>query len=75
MTKLFDEITVTREGLRVDLMLARRDRGQIEGLVEASLALIPAAAEVGVELPVGMRVRLARGDDGATRTSIIRLWD
>ncbi len=48
----FETITVTRTGLRLDVVLAKRDRAYQPGLVEEALDLNPGLAALGTELPV-----------------------
>lgn len=53
-----ETLTVDRAYCPLDLLLFRRFKREVPGLVEATLALNPGLAELGLYLPVGTKVRV-----------------
>lgn len=53
---MIDILTVTAEQTTVDLLIWRRFRHEIPGLVEDTLRRNPGLAKIGVFLPVGMTI-------------------
>ena len=71
-----DRVVVASHGVRLDRMLAKRDRAHTPGLVEFALAINPGLAECGGILPVDRAVDLPKKDSVAGEAiDVVRLWD
>jgi len=75
---MIDILTVTAEQTTVDLLLWRRFRREIPGLVEDTLRRNPGLARIGVFLPVGMTIAVqtpAPAPRGRTAVQLVSLYD
>lgn len=72
-----ESLTVTADGLTLDLLIWRRYRRPIAGLVEQVLALNPGLAQRGPYLPLGALILLPVLQDAAAPVDreVIQLWD
>jgi phage tail protein X len=72
-----EPVTVTGQGVTVDLLIWRRFRRPIEGLTEQVLALNPGLAQLGPYLPPGTTVLLPLLQDAETPPTreVVQLWD
>lgn len=70
-------LTVDREFCPVDLLLFRRMRREVPGLVEATLELNPGLSDLGEFLPIGTKVKvnIPEPKRRAEPRRIIRLTD
>lgn len=69
-------LTVVGDNLTLDLILWRRDRRLVPGIVEQTLALNPGLADLGPILPPGTVIRLPVPVPAAlAATGAVRLWD
>lgn len=66
-------IAVSMQGDTVDA-LCWRHLGRTQGVVEATLKLNPGLADMGLVLPTGTSVKLARPASSKTKTTV-QLWD
>lgn len=75
MTGAFEDIIIEGEGITVALLVWRRWRAPMPGLVEAIYSMNPGLAALGPVLPVGTAVRMPvpRPPDRRVR-SAIKLW-
>lgn len=73
----FETVVVQGEGITVDLLVWRRYRRPIPGMVEKVLAMNPGLAARGPILPLGEVVRLpiveAKAETPAR--ALVQLWD
>jgi len=75
MATAYETVTVSGEGVRLDRILARRDRRLAPGLVEAALELNPSLAALGPIIPVGTVVRLPPpAAEAAAEIPVVPLW-
>lgn len=73
---IFDRVTIKGRGVRLDAMIAKRDRAYTPGLVEKALDLNVGLASLGTELPVGTVVDLPKRESVAAKSiDVVRLWD
>jgi phage tail protein X len=73
---VFDRVTVKGRGVRLDAMIAKRDRAYTPGLVETALDLNVGLAARGVHIPAGTVVDLPRRQAvEAQAIEVVRLWD
>jgi phage tail protein X len=73
---IFDRVTVKGRGVRLDQMLARRDRAYVPGLVEKALDMNVGLAARGAQIPPGTVVDLPRrGTVSGDAIEVVRLWD
>ncbi len=72
-----ETLTVTTERTPLDLLLFRRFRREVPGLVEAVLALNPGLAARGPYLPLGAQilVEIPAPASEATPPALVRLYD
>lgn len=72
-----ETLTVMREQTPLDLLLWRRFRREVPGLVERTLALNPGLAGAGVMLPIGAKVvvDLPQAQPAAAPARLVRLVD
>lgn len=78
MTVETETITVAGVGLTVDLIVWRRHRRRIPGLVEQVLDINPGLAALGEHLPIGTVVQLpviVPTPAAKPAETVIRLWD
>ncbi len=66
-------VAVSLQGDTVDA-LCWRHLGRTHGVVEATLQLNPGLADLGLVLPTGTSVKLARPASSKTKTTV-QLWD
>jgi len=72
----YETYTVDSEVLTVDLILWRKYRRPIDGLVERTLVLNPGLAEQGNYLPLGTELKIPYVAPPKTVTQkLVRLWD
>jgi phage tail protein X len=74
MTMTTETYRVATEGLSVDLLIWRRYRRQMPGLVERTLVLNPGLAAKGPVLPVGTVVRIPVVAVQVRDVDLVRLW-
>lgn len=73
---IFDRVTVKGRGVRLDQILARRDRAYVAGLVEKALDMNVGLAARGAQIPPGTVVDLPRrAEVSETAIAVVRLWD
>ncbi|MEW6019757.1 MAG: tail protein X [Pseudomonadota bacterium] len=72
-----ETITINSDQLTVDLLVWRRFRRKVPGLVEQVLALNPGLAQLGPYLPRGAKVVLPvlQEPDRSADVEILSLWD
>lgn len=73
-----ETLTVGQEGETLDLLLFRRFRREVEGLVEGTLALNPGLADLGPILPLWTRVLVeppAPAPRGRKARPVVSLYD
>lgn len=78
ITMAIETLEVVAEMTTLDLLLWRRFRREVEGLVEDTLRRNPGLARLGVYLPVGMRVTVstpAPEPRGREAVRVISLYD
>lgn len=75
MTDIFDEITVRGEGVTVERMLWKRDRGYTRGLLEKTLDCNPGLSALGAHPPVGTVAKLPHRSQEQQFIKVIRLVD
>lgn len=66
-------VAVSMQGDTLDA-LCWRHLGRTQGVVEATLKLNPGLADMGLVLPTGTSVKLARPASSKTQTTV-QLWD
>lgn len=72
---IFDRVTVRGRGVRLDAMIAKRDRAYTRGLVERALDLNVGLASLGAHIPTGTVVDLPKRETaGSTSVEVVRLW-
>lgn len=75
MTETTERITVTSENVTLSLIVWRRFKRSMPGLVERTIALNPGLADVGAFLPVGLTINLPIPVEKQNRdVTPIRLW-
>jgi phage tail protein X len=73
---IFDRVTVKGRGVRLDAMIAKRDRAYTPGLVERALDLNVGLASLGAHIPPGTVVDLPKRETaGSKSVEVVRLWD
>jgi len=75
---MIEMLTVTAEYTTLDLLLWRRFRHEVPGLVEDTLRRNPGLARIGVFLPVGMTIAVqtpAPELRGRTAVQVVSLYD
>jgi len=75
---MIETLTVVAEQMTLDLLLWRRDRREVPGLVEDTLRRNPGLAKIGVSLPVGMNISVqtpAPEPRGRTAVQVVSLYD
>jgi phage tail protein X len=73
---IFDRVTVKGRGVRLDQMVARRDRAYVPGLVEEALGMNVGLAARGAHIPPGTVVDLPRrAEVSEPAIAVVRLWD
>lgn len=73
-----ETLEVVAEMTTLDLLLWRRFRREVEGLVEDTLRRNPGLAQMGVHLPVGLKVMVATPAPeprGRAAVRVISLYD
>lgn len=72
-----ETIVIKGEGITVDLLVWRRYRRPIPGMVEKVLALNPGLAACGPYLPLGRAVKLPIVESKAETPAraVVQLWD
>lgn len=73
-----ETLTAGQEGMTLDLLLFRRFGRDVEGLVEATLALNPGLADLGPILPLGTMVVVeppAPAPRGRKARPVVSLYD
>ena len=78
MRLMIETLTVTTEQTTLDLLLWRRFRREVPGLVEDTLRRNPGLARIGVLLPVGMTIDVqtpAPEPRGRMAVQVISLYD
>lgn len=70
-----DTITVATEGVTVDLLIWRRHRQPMPGLLEATLDANPGLAGLGPVLPVGAVVNIPSPATSAQAQTVVGLFD
>ena len=69
-------LTVEHDLTTLDLLLWRRFRREVVGLVEATLAANSGLAALGVYLPIGTKVRVTAPTTPAARAAtVVSLYD
>ncbi|MBB6308899.1 tail protein X [Xanthobacter tagetidis] len=71
----YDIVEVKADGTALDLLIWRRHKRPMPGLMEAALDANPGLAAHGPLLPVGTMVRLPRPQPSAAAPTVVRLWD
>jgi phage tail protein X len=74
MTMTTETYRVATEGLSVDLLIWRRYRRKMPGLVEQTFVLNPGLAAKGPTLPVGTVVRIPVVAAPVPAIDLVRLW-
>jgi phage tail protein X len=75
---MIETLTVVAEQTPLDLLLWRRYRREVPGLVEDTLRRNPGLAKIGLFLPVGMNITVqtpAPEPRGRTAFQVISLYD
>lgn len=75
---MIEMLTVTAEYTTLDLLLWRRFRREVPGLVEDALRFNPRLAKIGVFLPVGMTIDVqtpAPEPRGRRAVQVVSLYD
>jgi len=75
---MIETLTVVAEQTPLDLLLWRRYRREVPGLVEDTLRRNPGLAKIGLLLPVGMTIAVqtpAPELRGRTAVQIVSLYD
>ncbi|MCT8999226.1 tail protein X [Chelativorans intermedius] len=72
-----ETITVQDDQMTLDLLLWRRFRRQIPGIVERTLKMNPGLADLGIFLPLGTKVivPIDQPDSEPKERPTVRLWD
>jgi phage tail protein X len=68
-------VTVEALGLTLSLVLWRRFRRPMPGLLEETYALNRGLADAGPRLPLGAVILIPVRDEAASEQPIVRLWD
>lgn len=68
-----ESLTVTSEWTTLDLLLWRRFRREVPGLVEDALSRNPGLARLGSFLPVGLSVTVAVPDPEPRGRAVVRV--
>jgi phage tail protein X len=75
---MIETLTVIAEQTTLDLLLWRRYRREVPGLIEDTLRRNPGLAKIGLFLPVGMTIdvqTLAPEPRGRTAVQVVSLYD
>lgn len=75
---MIEKLTVVAEYTTLDLLLWRRFRREVPGLVEDTLRRNPGLAKIGALLPVGMTIDVqtpAPEPRGRTVVQVVSLYD
>jgi phage tail protein X len=78
MRLMIETLTIVAEHTTLDLLLWRRFRREVPGLVEDTLQRNPDLAKIGVFLPVGLTVDVltpAPEPRGRTAVRLVSLYD
>ena len=71
-----ERVTVSGDGLSLDLILWRKYRRRMPGLLEMALDLNPGLAGKGPTLPIGTVIDIPIVDpDPARDLQVVQLWD
>jgi phage tail protein X len=75
---MIETLTVTAEYSTLDLLLWRRFRREVPGLVEGTLRRNPGLSKIGAFLPVGMTISVQTPPPeprGRTAVQVVSLYD
>lgn len=74
---MIETLTVTSEFTTLDLLLWRRYRREVKGLVEDTLDRNPGLSDLGAFLPVGTKVLVdaPAPDAGKAAAAVVSLYD
>jgi phage tail protein X len=75
---MIETLTVIAEQTTLDLLLWRRYRREVPGLIEDTLRRNPGLAKIGLFLPVGMTIDVqtpAPEPRGRTAVQVVSLYD
>jgi len=75
---MIEKLTVVAEQTTLDLLLWRRFRREVPGLIEDTLRRNPGLAKIGIYLPVGMTINIQTPPPeprGRTAVQVASLYD
>ena len=75
---MIERLTVVAEQTTLDLLLWRRFRREVSGLVEETLGRNPGLAAMGVFLPIGLDIQIQTPSPesrGRTTVQVVSLYD